>query len=278
VNKLFIFLFLAAFLTVSESKAAPTSSQLRESSLAALNSERYFDAQTLALIGQNLFMSEPQAWAQFTFWRSYSLLKLGDVPEAVRTIRLIQNRKNIVQSVRSKFEFFEHWIYLQSGDQNNFKTWLENSAPKDIRSKGQVYLKVREAQPVAQTEFAEMSESSQDLLLHELSALENLPRQSPLFNGLLNAVLPGAGHARLGRWQDAGLTFLLNFITIGATAEFARKEMVMPAVAAGTLASLFYVGGITSAWRLTIERNEQLRGPHLRNVESILFPELRLEF
>src|SRR5688572_5434720 len=110
------FLFPALLFLSLDLHAAVTSAQLQESSLSSLKSERYFDARTLTLVGLNLFQNEPQAWARFVFWRSHSLLKLGDYGEALRTIKLREARKDLLQPIQSKFEFFEHWIHLQSGD------------------------------------------------------------------------------------------------------------------------------------------------------------------
>jgi hypothetical protein len=128
------------------------------------------------------------------------------------------------------------------------------------------------------TDALGLNAAEQARLQNEIQNLARVDQQSPVLNGALSAILPGLGQARLGLWQDAALTFALNFVSIGATVELARKDLTMPAVAAGTFASLFYVGGITSSWRLTKERNERRRRPGMEKIQDILFPELRWEF
>ena len=60
----------------------------------------------------------------------------------------------------------------------------------------------------------------------------------------------------------------------GSTVELARAGLAWPAIAAGLVASLFYVGGIVSSVSLASERNEEERGRRIVPIERVLFPEL----
>ena len=101
---------------------------------------------------------------------------------------------------------------------------------------------------------------------------------SPGLSGALSAVIPGAGHAYAGLWQDAALTFALNLIGIAATVEFARHDLPFAAVAAGGVTSVFYLGGIISAVQSTRKINLRLRTPYLNQAERKFFPELEIHF
>lgn len=241
------------------------SNDLKSQILSAIDNERYFDAQTISLVGLAL-ARDVNDKSRYSFWRAYSLAQLGDTPEAQR---ILSDSFVAGGPYGTKIDFLKHWILLQNGDRTNFESWAEKR-PEELRSRARIYLAVRDGKSVPVSPDAELSKS--------IAKLQSLSLQSPTTNAVLSAILPGLGHARLGRYQDAALAFALNFISIGATAELARKDLVMPAVAAGSLASLFYVGSISSAWRITKERNEEIRKGELGNIEKILFPELRLDF
>ena len=78
----------------------------------------------------------------------------------------------------------------------------------------------------------------------------------------------------MGLWSDSAVAFTLNAASIGSTVELARAGLVWPAIAAGLVASLFYVGGIVSSVSLASERNEEERGRRIVPIERVLFPEL----
>jgi tetratricopeptide (TPR) repeat protein len=101
-----------------------------------------------------------------------------------------------------------------------------------------------------------------------------LPEKSPWTAGLLAAVLPGAGHAYLGRWRDAGLAFSMNAAFTAATLEAIQKDN--PALA-GTLALaelIWYSGNIFSAVGSAHKHNRQAQE---RLVEEIRAPSGWLE-
>lgn len=269
---------LLLFFAGLDAPAAAQPGRLKHMVLSALALERHFDAQHLALTGLALYGDEPEHRARFTLWRAHALWRLGDSTEAFRALAAGDLYRGLTPELRRKVEFHEHWIHLKAGDRDYFERWLAR-APADVQARGRFYLDVHENPgPASSIDSLALTASNRTNLQAALEELATADRQSPVTNALLNAVLPGAAHARLGRWQDAALTFALNAISIGATAELARKDLTAPAVAAGAFASLFYVGGISSAWRLTKERNEQIRAKPVEKIENALFEELKLDF
>ena len=77
----------------------------------------------------------------------------------------------------------------------------------------------------------------------ELSSRE----RSPWMAGALAALLPGAGHAYLGRWEDAALVFTVNGAFLGATVEALEKDQPALAGAMALAELLWYSGNIFGA-------------------------------
>lgn len=88
----------------------------------------------------------------------------------------------------------------------------------------------------------------------ELSSKERSPWTAAVLAGLF----PGAGHAYLGRWEDAALVFMVNGAFLGATLEAVEKKQ--PALAGGMALAelLWYSGNIFSAVSNTHKHNRQL--------------------
>ncbi len=88
----------------------------------------------------------------------------------------------------------------------------------------------------------------------ELSSKE----RSPWTAAVLAALFPGAGHAYLGRWEDAALVFMVNGAFLGATVEAIQKKQ--PALAGGMALAelLWYTGNIFSSVSNTHKHNRQL--------------------
>ncbi len=95
----------------------------------------------------------------------------------------------------------------------------------------------------------------------------------PWLAGALSALVPGAGQAYAGSWQGAAVALVLNAALIGATAELAYHRLYFSAAAAGTAASVFYVGNILNAADLAQRRNERAAAPAREAVERLLVPE-----
>lgn len=82
--------------------------------------------------------------------------------------------------------------------------------------------------------------------------------RSPWMAAVLAGLFPGAGHAYLGRWEDAALVFTVNGAFLGATLEAIQKKQ--PALAGGmALAELmWYSGNIFSAVSNAHKHNREL--------------------
>lgn len=83
-------------------------------------------------------------------------------------------------------------------------------------------------------------------------------QRSPWMAAVLAGLFPGAGHAYLGRWEDAALVFVVNGAFLGATVEAVEKKQ--PALAAGMALAelLWYSGNIFSAVSNTHKHNSRL--------------------
>lgn len=98
--------------------------------------------------------------------------------------------------------------------------------------------------------------------------------KSPALAGVMSAVLPGSGQLYAGSLQAAAVTFVLNSLFIGATVELARDKEYVTAAAAGTAASVFYLGGIINAADLARRRNRIAQQPYADELEELLVPEV----
>lgn len=109
--------------------------------------------------------------------------------------------------------------------------------------------------------------------------VQGIPREgasqerSPWMAGALAAILPGAGHAYLGRWEDAALVLSVNAAFLGATVEAIQRRE--PALAGGMALAelLWYSGNVFSAVSNTHKHNRLLRD---RWAEGIRVPQAPL--
>jgi hypothetical protein len=114
--------------------------------------------------------------------------------------------------------------------------------------------------------------------LSELKDLEANPYKSPGLAALFSGIIPGAGHAYLGAYQSAAVVFVFNVLTGWATIEFANKNLTAPAIASGTIFSIFYVGGIYSAYDGANKMNQLKINKPKKELNAKYFPILKLEF
>jgi len=101
------------------------------------------------------------------------------------------------------------------------------------------------------------------LLAAESLSGKDLPYKSPTEAGVLGAVVPGLGHAYVGRYRDAGVAFLLNALFIWASVEAFQSDLN---VLGGILVFLelgWYSGSVYSAVNATHKYNRQLRDDFL---------------
>jgi tetratricopeptide (TPR) repeat protein len=83
--------------------------------------------------------------------------------------------------------------------------------------------------------------------------------RDPHVAGILAALLPGLGHAYLGRWEDAGLVFVVNGAFLAGTLEAIerRNRALAAGMALGEL--LWYSGNVFSAVSNAHKHNKLLR-------------------
>jgi hypothetical protein len=221
---------------------------------------RFFDAHVRCILGEALSStSEERTW--YRIRDAYSLWMLGD-----RDAALADLSAALAASPREQdlLALTSAWLRLKGGEEEGFRRWMDTPGDPDLRRRAILYLDALHGR--------ELREPA--ALLPLARALAHPPSVSPAMTGLLSALLPGAGHARLGLWSDAALAFTLNAVSIGATVELARARLVFPAIASGLVASLFYVGAIVSSASIARQRNENDRADRIATLDAIVFPEL----
>jgi len=110
-------------------------------------------------------------------------------------------------------------------------------------------------------------------ILRGLTSIRDLKEKSPVFAGLLSAILPGAGHVYAGAYKDGLLAFVVNGALIGGAYEAFDKKVYV----AGGIASLvgigFYSGNIygavNSAHHTNKERLDALLQPLQKRYEDL---------
>jgi hypothetical protein len=223
---------------------------------------RFFDAHVHCMVGAiESASAEARTW--FAVRDAFSLWMLGDQTEALRTL---ETTAAPAEQNRASLALAAAWLQSKGGDEAPLATLLGRSSPPELAARVRTYLDVLHGRDPAPIWGEGLATAAR--------AYRERPTQSPLLVGILSAVLPGAGHARLGLWGDAATALALNTVSIGATVELSRARLVLPAIAAGLVASLFYVGAIVSSTGIATERNASEREERLENVSKLLFPEL----
>jgi TolA-binding protein len=111
-------------------------------------------------------------------------------------------------------------------------------------------------------ESSVLHRKAQTLASESLSG-KDLPYKSPNAAGVLGAIVPGLGHAYVGRYRDGGMAFLLNALFIWASVEAFQSDQN---VLGGILAFLelgWYSGSVYSAVNATHKYNRRLRDDFL---------------
>lgn len=99
---------------------------------------------------------------------------------------------------------------------------------------------------------------------------KTLPRKSPKLAGTLAAVLPGLGHAYVGRYKDGGIAFLVNALSIWAAVESFHNDNN---VLGGMLCFLelgWYSGNIYSAVNSAHKYNRRISGDFRKGLKDRL--------
>ena len=86
-------------------------------------------------------------------------------------------------------------------------------------------------------------------LLDQTTHGEHLPHRSPGLAATFSAVLPGAGQAYCGRWQDGLRHLIFNGALIYTIVELARREQYPAAYLVAAIELPFYLGNIIGAQR-----------------------------
>ncbi len=106
---------------------------------------------------------------------------------------------------------------------------------------------------------------------------ETLPYKSPKFSGILSAMLPGAGHAYVGRYKDGCVAFLLNGVFIMASIEAFHEDMDVMGGMLSFLELGWYAGSIYSAMNVTHKYNRKLQMDFLGRFKDNLYIEPFIE-
>ncbi len=75
---------------------------------------------------------------------------------------------------------------------------------------------------------------------------------------MMNALLPGAGYMYVKQVNTGITALIMNAVFIGATYQFAKKNLIFPAIICASLEVGWYIGGIWGAGRAAAEYNECL--------------------
>lgn len=101
--------------------------------------------------------------------------------------------------------------------------------------------------------------------------------KSPTAAGVYG-LFPGGGFAYLGQWESALKSFFLVGLSGWATHEFARQDLQGPAVAAGLVTSVFYLGGIFASVRSAVQLNERESYQVREDIRAMTLPALQFEW
>lgn len=235
----------------------------RAQTASLLARRRFFDAHVSCMIGRRLAAGDDaRVWYQVR--DGYSLWMLGDRSAGLDALLPDDGTSG---AHRDLLALTAAWLELYGGNQAPLAAWAEGPPPSELKRRGKVLLDVSlDRSPPAGAPIEPLVRRFRDR-----------KRVPPAAVAVASAFVPGAGHAALGLWGDAAVAFTLNAVSIGATVELARSRPIFPSVAAGLVASLFYVGAIVSASTLASERNERERQEKLSAVGAALFPELPVD-
>jgi len=99
---------------------------------------------------------------------------------------------------------------------------------------------------------------------------ETLPQKSPKLAGAMGAILPGLGHAYVGRYKDGGVALILNGLFVWATMEAFHNDNNALGVMLGFLELGWYSGSIYSAVNSAHKYNRKVRKDFLSRLKDQL--------
>jgi hypothetical protein len=97
------------------------------------------------------------------------------------------------------------------------------------------------------------------ILASESLSGKDLPYKDPSAAGVLGAIVPGLGHAYVGRYRDGGVALLLNALFIWASVEAFRSDQNILGGVLSFLELGWYSGSVYSAVNATHKYNRRLR-------------------
>ena len=95
----------------------------------------------------------------------------------------------------------------------------------------------------------EFNNNDKRLVDHPQSLRDIKNNKSPLFAGILSAIVPGAGRIYAGRWFDGFMGFVMVYLTASSAIEASKQENYFGKSFAYSMAAIFYTGEIYGAYR-----------------------------
>jgi hypothetical protein len=258
-----------AFLLAGSAFADPCDSgQLGRTMVEKLRARHLLDVHGLALVAQSLCPASPERFA----WATWDALALEDLDEPLRAQALLHEVATTAPAPeRDRAAVLLTWLHLRQGDTAAFEGARTRLASADA-TRLAVLAALDDRDEFAKR-LALLPEARRGQTSTHYAEYQHAHVRRPWLAGVMSGVLPGAGQAYAGSWQGAAVAFVLNAALIGATAELATRRLYFSAAAAGTAASVFYVGNILNAADLAQRRNERASAPARESIERLLIPE-----
>jgi TM2 domain-containing membrane protein YozV len=233
-----------------------------------VHARRFADAHH-AVVGLRVLCGDADARDGWRLLDDIALLRLEDRPWALRDLHALAGAGPLADRARLVLA----WTYATGHDEQAAAVLLGQLPP------------VRAAAVMAATALDDDERFSASVLqlppdvaarARSLQARYAVARHErrPAVAGVLSALLPGAGQLYSGSVQAAAVTFVLNALFIGATVELVRDRQYWTAAAAGTVGSVFYIGGVMNAVDLARRRDQLAAQPDADALEELLLPEL----
>lgn len=209
---------------------------------------------------RSYFPASPRArWA--TLLEGICLVQLGQFDGARTEFnRLDEPAADPLLSLRSRLEIAKSYYF--EGEWDSAEPLLlesirrQDSMDREVASEALLYLgwmrldrgKGHEASSL----FAAIPDNTQlapyrQELIEKSLPIDETGRKSPLRAGLLAAVLPGAGHAYVGRWSDAATSLVLNAVFGFASYEAFHRRLYLVGGLAGFAGLTWYAGNVYGA-------------------------------
>jgi hypothetical protein len=182
--------------------------------------------------------------------------KLGELNFATNFLHSQEKQFGIEKSQNFRSYLFDQNIY-----QNDFGRRLEK------------YNRLSKLDNLELSEIADVKNAKE---ITELDQAQ--PKKKPWLAATLSGIIPGAGQVYNGNYQSAAVAFVFNSLLLLSAIEFHHQNLDWPAVTAGTLFSMTYIGNIISSGRDAKTLNNSANINRNKELKSSLLPELSLSF